>query len=46
MCKFCDELASWKECHDNPERKKSKYIRLHVVHIHERPKREHYFQTV
>jgi hypothetical protein len=26
MCKFCDELASWKECHDNPEYKKSKYI--------------------
>lgn len=26
MCKFCDELASWKECHDNPERKKNKYI--------------------
>lgn len=26
MCKFCDELASWKECHDNPEYKKNKYI--------------------
>lgn len=26
MCKFCDELDSWKECHDNPEYKKNKYI--------------------
>lgn len=26
MCKFCDNLASYKEYYDNPERKKNKYI--------------------
>lgn len=26
MCEFCDILASYKECYDNPECKKNKYI--------------------
>lgn len=34
MCKFCDELASWKECHDNPEYKKSKYIYGCMLYMH------------
>lgn len=46
MCKFCDNLAFCKEYYDNPECKKNKYIYGYVVHVHERPKRKHYFQTV